>query len=136
MVTFFCTPDQQVLGWVVGPVAAEEVISAGNQALKASKVLKLWSKWDAVKQREKIREHFLSELQPLNRQGMRAWTSFDSKDEGRFDDDDVARVFSLAKGTRSRTQAAVSQQISMLVKAGRFSSPQIRAAASRARNAV
>jgi len=136
VVTYFCTPGEQVLGWVVGPAAAEEVISAGRQALKARKVLKRWSKWDAAKQREMIREHFLSELQPLNRQGMRAWTSFDPKDEGRFDDDDVARVFSLAKATRSRTQVAINQQISVLVKAGRFSSPEIRAEASRAQNAV
>jgi hypothetical protein len=136
VVTYFCTPDRQVLGWVVGPVSSDNLVAEAKQALKSQQVLHRWSLRDVETQREQFREHFLSQMHAANRQGMRLWTSFKAGQQRRVDDEAVARTVKLAKGTRDRTRGMASAETSRLIKAGRFSSPEVRAESIRVQNAL
>ena len=133
VVTYFCTPDQQVLGWVVGPVSSDNLIAEAKQALKSQQVLHRWSRRDVETQREQIREHFLSQMHSVNRQGMRLWTSFKPEKPRHVDDDTVARTVKLAKGTRDKTR---SMAFSELSRAGEYRNPKGRAESIRVLNAL
>lgn len=136
VVTYFCTPHQLVLGWVVGPVTSDDLVAEAKQALKSRQVLHRWSQRDGDTQREQIREHFLSQIHPANRQGMRLWTSFKPEQRLNADREAVARILSLAKTTQRKTQGLASAEISRLGRGGRFRNPEVRAESLRIQNSI
>ena len=50
VVTYFCTPQQEVLGWAVGPVSPEQLVVAAEQARKEKNFLKQLSEATKVLQ--------------------------------------------------------------------------------------
>ncbi|MFT4555520.1 MAG: hypothetical protein ACKVII_10440 [Planctomycetales bacterium] len=135
VVTYFCTPDRHVLGWVVGPVSSEHLIAEAKQAIKSQQVLDRWSKSDVETQRRQIREHYLLQLHRANREGIKLWTNFKSEPQ-RIDDETVARTVSLAKGTRDKTLAMANAEWARLFKSARYRNPEVRAETTQVRNAL
>ena len=126
VVTYFCTPEQEVLGWVVGPVSSAQLLVAAREALDTQDVLRDFTGNDEKQRRLHMREHFLSGLFAVNRQGMRVWSS-DSVDVAEAGEADVARILALAKQTTGRTLSSLYQRNSALIKAGRFKNAAVRA---------
>ncbi|MDA0282226.1 MAG: hypothetical protein O3B13_14975 [Planctomycetota bacterium] len=135
VVTYFCTPDEYVLGWVVGPVSSDNLIAEAKLARNSQQVLDRWLQRDVETQREQMREHFLSQLHPANRQDMRLWTNFKAEQRSPTDET-VARTVSLAKGTRDKTLAMANAELRQLIKAGRYRSPEVQAESTRVQNAL
>lgn len=130
VVTYFCTPQQEVLGWVVGPASAEQLIAAAEQARDAFEQIADDTERDEDQRRQRIRDHFLDELHPANRLSMRVWSN-DSRDVARASGSDVTRILSLAKQTSARTLIPLHQRNRALIEAGRFRNPVVRAESAR-----
>lgn len=128
VVTYFCTPQQEVLGWAVGPVSPEQLVEAAEQARNAS--VEIDGNHDEDERRKRIRDYFLDKLHVGNRQGMRLWSN-DSLDIQNVHHADVVRILSLAKQTSARTLMPLHQRNRALIEAGRFRNPAVIAESAR-----
>lgn len=134
VVTYFCTPEQEVLGWIVGPVAADQLAYAGEEALKARDALR---RLDSDDERpEKMRDHFQSRLSVPVLNTMRVWSSLSPEDIPNIDEATVSRVIGQANATRNRLLGSVSSYNTALIKAGRFTNPAVRQASIKMTRAI
>lgn len=119
VVTYFCTPDLRVLGWVVGPVTPEHLLAEAKQALAADHQISRVSHLDAKTQRQRIHDHYLSQLHPQNRQAARLWSEFNKDSDRAPSEQNVARILWMARKTRDTPKRPGSPVTIKQVKAYR-----------------
>ena len=135
VVTYFCTPQCEVLGWVVGPVSGEQLREGAEQAIGLHEDINDVSRSDEVDRRERVRDHFMDELVPANRQAMRVWSN-DLIEVARIGETDVARVLKLAQQTIRNTRGAYSARTVSISKAVKLRNPAVRSELTRVRRMI
>ena len=136
VVTYFCTPDLHVLGWVVGPVSAENLLTEAKLALESAYAVRRVENLDIENQRQQVREHYLSQMHAINRRRISLWSYFDKKTDRSDVAESVAGIFSWARKANANTMAQFSAEWSRQAKIGGSRNPEFRAAATRIQNRI
>ena len=116
VVTYFCTPDLEVLGWSVGPVDAAELLRSAQEAVDTNRRVQVLNRNDDF--HRNVTAHYESLLAPTSRTKFRQWPVSSRYDPTRVSASDLRQAVSMARKVEHDALVGVQRKMTALIRQG------------------